>query len=107
MLTKHGKERVIAPSLGKQCGAIVEQTDQFDTDQLGTFTGDVPRLMSQRDAAREKAILATTLTGLKLGLGSEGSSAVDPYLGPTPRALAQWLRYRYRWFHRASSVDRR
>lgn len=40
--------------------------------------------MSQRDAAREKTILATTLTGLKLGLGSEGSSAVDPYLGLTP-----------------------
>jgi len=84
LLTKHGKERVIAPILGKQCGAIVEHTDQFDTDQLGTFTGEVPRLMSQREAAREKAVLATKLTGLKVGLGSEGSSAVDPYIGLTP-----------------------
>ena len=84
LLTKHGKESVLAPILGKQCGAIVEHTDQFDTDQLGTFTGDVPRLLSQREAAREKAMLATKLTGLKVGLGSEGSSAVDPYIGLTP-----------------------
>jgi hypothetical protein len=37
LLTRHGKERVIAPMLESALGCRVERVDGFDTDQLGEF----------------------------------------------------------------------
>ncbi len=81
LLTQHGKELVIAPALEGALGCTVERALGFDTDQLGTFTRDVPRAGSQLEAARRKAELAIELSGADVGLGSEGSVDRHPLLG--------------------------
>lgn len=82
LLTQHGKEAVIGPALAA-LGCSVELVRGFDTDRLGTFTRDVPREGSQLDAARAKARIGMELSGLPIGLGSEGSFGSDPMLGVT------------------------
>lgn len=84
LLTQHGKERVIAPVLEPALGCVVHHVDHFDTDQLGTFTRDVPRPGSQLEAARQKARTGMTLSGLPVGLASEGSFGPDPFTGMFP-----------------------
>lgn len=79
LLTKHAKERAIAPRFSAELGARVVLVDSFDTDTLGTFTRDIPRAGSQIEAARRKAELAIELSGLPLGLGSEGSFGPGAY----------------------------
>ena len=79
LLTKHGKDRAIAPRLADALGATVTVTDAFDTDTLGTFTREIPRFGNQLEAARKKAELAIELTGRPLGLGSEGSFTPGPF----------------------------
>jgi len=79
LLTKHGKERAIAPRFAEQLGATITVTEAFDTDALGTFTREIPRFGNQLDAARKKAELAIELTGCSLGLGSEGSFTPGPF----------------------------
>lgn len=84
LLTQHGKEKVIAPVLEPALGCVVHHVDHFDTDQLGTFTRDVERPGSQLEAARRKARLGMTLSGLPIGVASEGSFAPDPFTGIFP-----------------------
>lgn len=84
LLTQHGKERVIAPVLEPNLGCKVELVSGYDTDQLGTFTRDTPRLGSQVEAARRKARIGMELSGLPVGLASEGSFGPDPVTGLFP-----------------------
>ena len=51
----HGKEKVIAPEFKKKLDAKVFLVNDFNTDELGTFTRDIPRYGNQIDAARKKA----------------------------------------------------
>ena len=84
LLTQHGKESVIAPVLEPALGCVVARVSGFDTDRLGTFTRDVPRPGSQREAARRKARIGMSLSGLPVGLASEGSVVPDPLSGLFP-----------------------
>lgn len=84
LLTKHQKEQLIAPLLEPFLGLKVVQLADYDTDQLGTFTRDLKRTGTQLETARKKARIGMELTGLKLGLASEGSFGVDPYTGFMP-----------------------
>ncbi|CAM5179420.1 DUF6671 family protein [Alishewanella longhuensis] len=80
LLTKHYKAGLIAPAL-QSIGFDLISTDAFDTDTLGTFAGEVTRQLSPLDCARAKAKLAVSLTGLSIGLGSEGSFGGGPMPG--------------------------
>ena len=84
LLTQHGKEQVIAPILEPSLGCMIEHVIGFDTDQLGSFTRDTPRLGTQLDAARCKNRMGMELSGLSLGIASEGSFAPDPFTGTFP-----------------------
>jgi hypothetical protein len=84
LLTKHGKEEVIASTLSSQVGCLVQQTDAYDTDLLGTFTQETPRYGSQLDAARKKAAIGMNLLKLDMGIASEGAFINDPYSGMMP-----------------------
>lgn len=84
LLTRHGKERVIAPILEAMMGCRVRLDNGYDTDRLGTFSRDVPRRGTQLDAARAKARIGMERTGLSFGLGSEGSFGPDPQVGLLP-----------------------
>lgn len=81
LLTQHGKERGIAAVLDPALGCRVERVTGYDTDQLGTFTRDIPRFGTQLDAARRKARIGMKLAGSPLGLASEGSFGPDPFTG--------------------------
>lgn len=81
LLTQHGKEHVIGPAFDSALAARVRLVQGFDTDSLGTFTREIPREGSQLDAARVKARIGMELSGLRLGLASEGS------FGPGPLAF--------------------
>lgn len=84
LLTQHGKELLIAPVLLTAVGSRVERVTGYDTDLLGTFTRETPRAGSQLEAARKKARIGMELSGLSLGLASEGSFGTDPYAQMIP-----------------------
>ncbi len=84
LLTQHGKEAIIGSVLQAAIGCRVVRVDSFDTDQLGTFTRDIPRLGSQLETARRKARISMNLTSSPLGLASEGAFVPDPYTGFLP-----------------------
>lgn len=84
LLTQHGKEQVIGPVLEAVLGCRVQRVGGYDTDQLGTFTREIPRAGTQIEAARRKAHIGMTLSGLPLGLASEGSFGPDPMMGMFP-----------------------
>ncbi len=75
--TKHGKQHQFAPAFRRVLGATLT-TPPVDTDRFGTFTGDVARTGGPLEAARAKATLAMSVTGLAYGVASEAS------YGPLP-----------------------
>jgi hypothetical protein len=83
LLTQHGKE----------LGCHIEHISNYDTDQLGTFTRDIARLGHQLEAARTKARIGMTLSGLSIGLASEGAFGPDPYafMLPHNQELLLWI----------------
>ncbi len=86
LLTQHDKARAIGPALERADFSLVT-VHGFDTDILGTFTGETARRGNQLDAATAKARKACELSGQRYGLGSEGSFGPDPYAGITSWAL--------------------
>lgn len=83
-LTQHGKQELVQSPLEQSLGCQVIHTDAFDTDQLGTFTGDILRQGTQLEAARKKAHIGMALTGLEIGLSSEGAFGGGPFAGFIP-----------------------
>lgn len=81
LLTQHGKERVIKPVLDAALQCDVLHVSGYDTDLLGTFTRDVQRPGTQLEAARKKARMGMALSGLSLGIASEGAFGPDPFTG--------------------------
>ena len=80
LLSKHQKLFQIASALTK---ADIELTEysEFDTDTLGTFSGEIERRLSPKECALKKAQLACELTGADIGIGSEGSFGGGPAPG--------------------------
>lgn len=80
LASMHGKEAAIAPILEQRLGWQVAVVRDLDTDQFGTFSGEVVREGSALEAARRKAIAAMNATGATLALASEGSFGPHPAL---------------------------
>lgn len=82
--TKHEKEKVLAPILEKELGVKCFVTLDFDTDELGTFTGEVERKEDPITTARNKSLMAMELTNCDLAIASEGSFGTHPtiYFAP-------------------------
>ena len=77
--TLHEKDAVITPIFQSELGIQV-QVASIDTDQFGTFAGEIPRTMSQLDTAIAKARAAIAVTGIPLALASEGTIGQDPFI---------------------------
>ncbi len=75
----HGKAAAIAPALGR-LGMTVVVPAGLDTDRFRTFSGEVKRTGTMRDAARAKALAAAELAGLLIGIGSKGTYGAHPLL---------------------------
>lgn len=76
--TKHEKEKVIAPILEKELGVKCFVTSHLDTDQLGTFTGEIERKDDPITTARDKCLMAMELASCDLAVASEGSFGPHP-----------------------------
>jgi hypothetical protein len=78
--TKHGKEQVLAPLLEEALGVSCFTHGGFDTDTLGTFSGELARTLDPVSAAREKCLRAAKAAGCDLVVGSEGSFGPHPLM---------------------------
>ncbi len=76
--TKHHKEKVIAPLLEKALGVTCFIDESFDTDTLGTFSGEIERMQDPISTARLKCLKAMELNNCDLGIASEGSFGTHP-----------------------------
>jgi hypothetical protein len=77
--TQHRKEQVMAPCLSEALGVVCEVADQLDTDQLGTFSGEKPRLDDPISTLRKKCELALKQQPeFDLVVASEGSFGPHP-----------------------------
>jgi hypothetical protein len=83
----------VAPVLARGLDIEVVATSAYDTDRLGTFSGEVERTLSPLACARRKAELGVLLTGLPYGIGSEGTFGAGPLggLGSWNVELLVWL----------------
>jgi hypothetical protein len=79
LATMHGKEAVVAPAFLDPLGIRVTRAD-VDTDNFGTFSGDVARKLPPLETAIAKAQAAIEQTGIPLGLASEGTIGPHPML---------------------------
>lgn len=84
LLTKHGKEKIIAPILQRQLNCTVEWTQSVDTDALGTFDRTIARQGTQLQTLRRKVHLGIDASQNTMGVASEGSFVPDPYSGFMP-----------------------
>ena len=80
LATMHGKEIAIAPAMRAQLGLKVITPPDLDTDVLGTFTGETSRVGTMRDVVIRKARLGMRISGLKIGIASEGSFGPHPHI---------------------------
>jgi hypothetical protein len=83
LATKHGKELIFSPAFADI--GIVVTVAEIDTDQFGTFAGEIERPGSPRETAERKARAGLEALGLSIGLASEGSFGPHP---STPFLLA-------------------
>ncbi len=87
LATMHGKEAAIAPLLRERIGLAVVVPEEIDTDAFGTFTGEIPRHGTIKEAAIAKARLGMATTGLSLGIASEGSYGPHPFIPFIPAGV--------------------
>lgn len=76
--TMHGKEQVIAPLFKDRFNMICQVPLRFNTDQFGTFSGEIPRIKNSFQTARDKALAALSGTIETLAIASEGSFGSHP-----------------------------
>ena len=70
--TKHHKEKVIAPLLERELGVNCIVAQNFDSDILGTFTGEVERFFDALTTAKNKCLMAMESNNCDLAIASEG-----------------------------------
>lgn len=82
--TQHEKERALGPLLLSHLGLPYWLVNGFDTDQFGTFSGEVEREDDPVITLRKKIKRALELSGGTLGLGNEGSFGPHPQMPWVP-----------------------
>ncbi|TKB99292.1 DUF6671 family protein [Pedobacter cryotolerans] len=78
--TKHQKESVIAPIMQRELGVNCFVWTEFDSDLLGTFTGEVERTDDALTTVKNKCLQAMALANCDLAIASEGSFGAHPTL---------------------------
>lgn len=84
IVTRHGKEQVIAPLAEKALGVTCTVAHAYDTDYLGTFTGEIQRQGDALATLRRKCDEGMALYGYDLAIASEGSFGPHPTLFIAP-----------------------
>jgi len=79
LVTKHNKENVIVPLFKDGFGLDVEVATKVDTDQFGTFSGDIERPDTQYNTAKLKILKAFELyPEAEIAIASEGAFNPHP-----------------------------
>lgn len=78
IVTKHKKEQVIAPLFQNNLGVKFVLSKQFDTDTLGTFSGEIERQQNALETLKLKCLLAMEQEGYDLAIATEGSFGNHP-----------------------------
>jgi hypothetical protein len=78
--TQHKKETVIAPILEESLKVHCFADKLNNTDELGTFSGEIERKLDPISAAREKCLKAMHANHCDIGVASEGSFGAHPSL---------------------------
>ncbi|MCC5923657.1 MAG: hypothetical protein JJT77_07710 [Crocinitomicaceae bacterium] len=78
IVSKHQKERLIAPIISSAIDVTCIAADTIDTDLLGTFSGEINRDLTPIDAARKKCEMAFEHYNCDLAIASEGSFGPHP-----------------------------
>ncbi len=78
IVTKHQKNKVAKILLEKELGVTCYTGDNFDTDTLGTFTGEVERKNDLLFTLRQKCLMGMNLNNFDLAVASEGSFGPHP-----------------------------
>jgi hypothetical protein len=79
LTSNHHKHQIIAPAFSEVLG-ITLKDHSADTDQLGTFSGEVDRTLSPKKTAVLKARIGMKELGVSIGVASEGSIGLDPQM---------------------------
>lgn len=88
--TMHDKEKVIAPLIESSIGVKCIIPIEFNTDQLGTFSGEIERALDPVETVRKKCLMAMDAMEFDLGIASEGSFGPHPTI-PFLQADDEWL----------------
>lgn len=91
LATKHEKEKVVAPIFAHL--EIALHIPSVDTDELGTFSGEIPRIGTPREVVVKKARMGMKASGLPYGVASEGSIGPDvivPFINSDIECIA-WV----------------
>ena len=78
--TKHQKETVIVPLLEQNLGVICFTLDDFETDNLGTFSGEIRRKHDPLTTLRAKCDQGRAYSNCDLVIANEGSFGKHPSL---------------------------
>ena len=92
LATRHGKERVLRRPFRAGLGVELVLAHAFDTDSLGSFSGERPRPADALTTCRLKAEAGLETCGVALGLASEGSYGPHPTIALLPVGI-EWLTF--------------
>lgn len=90
IVTKHQKERVIAPILEDMLGLKFIHGHRFDTDSLGTFSGEIERMKDPLSTVKDKCLLGAHVPNADFVIANEGSFGPHPLI-PFVKADEEYL----------------
>lgn len=80
IVTKHHKEKVIAPILNDRLGLKCIAVESIDTDILGTFSGEIERTESPLTTVKKKCLLGDSIQDVDFIIANEGSFGPHPFI---------------------------
>jgi hypothetical protein len=98
LASKHEKEKVIAEVFFNKLSCTLE-VHEFDTDQFGTFTGEIARTLNPYETCVLKARRAAEHCGYDLAIASEGSFGPHPAFPfiPSDHEIMVFLDRKNKW----------
>jgi hypothetical protein len=78
--TKHQKDAILSNVLSDALQWEFLPTPTIDTDQLGTFSGEIPRHLSPLEAAKAKIALLPANTNATIFIANEGTFTAHPQI---------------------------
>lgn len=78
LASMHKKEVAISPPFAELVGCEIVVADGFNTDQFGTFSGEIARSLSAYETLKKKAVAAADLYNFDYVISSEGAFGPHP-----------------------------